>query len=394
MSTGAAFAAVLGLSGAPEPAAPSFDGEMTTAPALLWERDLPGPLVQAAKHVELGTPLIDGDEVLLGALAKDSLFVLDRASGTLIHSYPAKGAVQSAPIVDGNHVIFTDSAGYTFCYPRGGTEPIWQHYGGAPILSSPLLLDGVLYVSNVGNTVYALERSTGGLKWRYVHDKDVARAVRLELYGAPQPVSHGELILAGFHDGALVALTKDRGVREWQSTVGEGKYTDIIGRPAVVGEDVIISGFSTPLVSMKLDSRNVRWRVETGGSTDVVVDEDVGFFAANDGSLMAIDLINGATRWSWESPQGAALTTPVLTEAGLYVGTASGGLFLIDEETGEQEWSFVPGVTISGFTAGLAVEGRQLVAVTNQGRVMSFVSVNDGPDFAREANVLPEAAAR
>ena len=113
----------------------------------------------------------------------------------------------------------------------------------------PLLLDGVLYVSNVGNTVYALERSTGGLKWRYVHDKDVSRAVRLELYGAPQPVSHGEFILAGFHDGALVALTKDRGVREWQSTVGEGKYTDIIGRPAVVGEDVIVSGFSTPLVS-------------------------------------------------------------------------------------------------------------------------------------------------
>ena len=88
------------------------------------------------------------------------------------------------------------------------------------------------------------------------------------------------------------------------------------------------------------------------------------------------------------------MTTPVLTEAGLYVGTANGGLYLIDEETGEQEWSFVPGVTISGFTAGLAVEGRQLVAVTNQGRVMSFVSVDDGPNFARDANALPEAATR
>ena len=72
MSTGAAFAAVLGLSGAPEPVSSSLDGEMATAPALMWERDLPGPLVQAAKHVELGTPLIDGDEVLLGALAKDA----------------------------------------------------------------------------------------------------------------------------------------------------------------------------------------------------------------------------------------------------------------------------------------------------------------------------------
>ena len=362
---------------------------MTAAPALLWERDLPGPLVQAAKHVELGTPLIDGDEVLLGALAKDSLFVLDRASGTLIHSYPAKGAVQSAPIVDGDHVIFTDSAGYTFCYPRGGTEPLWQHYGGAPILSSPLLLDGVLYVSNVGNTVYALERSTGA-PVALRHDKDVAccppRALR-----CTTTASHGEPL-------GQVSRRRPRRANEGPQCPGvaehggRGQVHDIIGRPAVVGEDVIINGSRHRWCRWLIP--DCRWRVETGGSTDVVVDEGVGFFAASNGNLMAIDLINGSTRWSWESPKGSALTTPVLTDAGLYVGTANGGLFLIDEKTGDQEWSFVPGVTISGFTAGLAVEGRQLVAVTNQGRVMSFVSVDDGPDFAREANVLPEAAAR
>ena len=174
----AAFAAVLGLSGAPEPAASSFDGEMTAAPALLWERDLSGPLVQAAKHVELGTPLIDGDEVLLGALAKDSLFVLDRASGTLIHSYPARRF--SRPLSSmGTTSSLRTLPGTPSATPE--VEPAaWQHYGGAPILSSPLLLDGVLYVSNVGNTVHAPERSTGGLKWRYVHDKDVSRVVRLD----------------------------------------------------------------------------------------------------------------------------------------------------------------------------------------------------------------------
>ena len=388
MTIGATFAAVIGLTGGGEPTTQNLDGSFDAPPALVWERDLPGPLVQAAKHVELGTPVIDGDEILVGALGKDALFTLDRYTGTLLHRYPAVGSVQSPALVDGEHVIFSDSAGYTFCYRRGSSEAVWKHYGGAPILSSPLLAGAVLYVANVGSTVYALDRETGTLRWRYVHDRDVGREAQLELYGTPQPVDHGEDVLAAFHDGALVALSKDRGEREWQATVGEGKYTDIIGRPVVVGDDVIVSGFSFPLVSMKLDSKNVRWRVETGGTNEVVVDQGVGYFAGGDGLLSAIDLINGSTRWSWEAPQGASMTTPLLTPAGLVVGTAAGGLHLIDEQTGELEWSYMAGRTLSGFTAGIAVDGRQMVVVTNQGRIMSFVSISEDAGFAANAATL------
>ena len=60
--------------------------------------------------MELGTPLIDGDQILLGGAGQSGLFVLDRYSGTHLHTYPSMGSVQSRPRVDGDTVIFTDSA--------------------------------------------------------------------------------------------------------------------------------------------------------------------------------------------------------------------------------------------------------------------------------------------
>jgi outer membrane protein assembly factor BamB len=377
MSAGAAFALTLGLSPGPAANAPSLAGSFEHAPALVWERDLPGPLVQAAKHVELGTPVIDGDHIFLGASGKDALFVLDRYSGTRLGEYPAIGSVQSAAVVSSEHVLFTDTAGYTFCYARESAELIWKHYGGAPILSSPVVDTGVVFVANVGGAVYALKLDDGSLVWRHVQEKDVSREVRLELYGAPKPVLIGDLVLVGFHNGALVGLSKALGERKWQRVVGEGRYSDIIGAPVVLGEDVLVSGFSTPFLSLKLDSRNVRWRIETGGSAAAIVDGDRVFHGSGDGKLRSIDSVTGTPQWTWEAPSKTALTEPVMTEAGLFVGTAGGELFLIDEDSGKVSWRLMPGRQISGFSASIAVEGRQMVVVTNAGRVMSLLSAQE-----------------
>jgi len=395
MSTGAVFAAVLGLtSGGGETVSPSLEGSFDQAPALVWARDLPGPLVEAAKHVELGEPVIDGDHIYLGASGKEKLFVLNRYSGTLLGAYPAVGSVQSAPVLSEEHVLFTDTAGYTFCYERDSKKLVWKHYGGAPILSSPVVDDGVVFIANVGNAVYALKVADGSLVWRHVQEVDANREARLELYGAPKPVLDGDLVLAGFHNGALVGLTKTLGERKWQRSVGEGRYTDLIGAPVVVGEDVILSGFSSPLVSVKLDSRNIRWRIDTGGSTAAIVDGERVYHGSGDGKLRSVDALTGSSIWTWEAPKESALTSPVMTEAGLFVGTADGGLYLVDEESGEQTWKLMSEHNISGFSAAIAVEGRQMVVVTNAGRVMSLVSVDNAADFTQGVGSLPHELAK
>ncbi len=374
MSITPAFAAVLGLGAAPvtEPAE-NRAGSIDAPPALIWERDLPGPPLAAASHTELGTPVLHGGQVLVGSAGSNALYALDRHHGTLMHEYPSNGPVQAAPVVVEGEVVFTDAAGYTWCYRLGETSPKWKHYGGAPILSEATILDGVVYVANVGNAVYALSLDDGQIRWRHKQEKDFTRAGQLELYGAPSPTVHDELVLAGFHSGAVVGLNRDTGVREWQRQVGEGRYPDIIGSPLVVGNDALVSAFSSPLMSLNLETQSVRWRVDTGGSDAPILRDETVYFGGADGVLRSLDVVTGAPNWTWEAPEGGALTAPVSTPAGLFVGASNGGLFLVDHTSGETVWTLDPGYRIAGVSAELGVEGRQVVMVTNAGRIMSLV---------------------
>ena len=141
----------------------SFDGP----PILEWRTPLPGPRMSSASHTELGAPVLKGEHIYLGSAADDALLVLHREDGRLLRRFPASAPVQSAPVLLDDILLFSDTSGATWCYPMDGTEPLWTHRGGAPILASPRVAEDVVLVSNLADAIVALDRNTGELKWRF-----------------------------------------------------------------------------------------------------------------------------------------------------------------------------------------------------------------------------------
>jgi outer membrane protein assembly factor BamB len=390
MSIKAAFAGILGLTATATHSTPSVDGVIDGPPALVWERDLPGARVPAASHTELGDPLIVGQHILVGSAGSNALYALNRHSGAVDHVYPTAGPVQAAPVLNDDRIVISDAAGYTWCYRLGAEKEEWKHYGGAPIMSSAAVENDRVYVANVGSAVYALSLDDGSLVWRHLQERDVQRKSRMELFGAPSPVVSGELVLVGFHDGSLVALTRDTGERQWQRRVGEGRYPDVLGEPLMADNDVIVAGFSEPLMSLNLETRNVRWRIDAGGTSAAVIDRDWIVHGGTDGKLRSVDKLTGAPRWVWEAPSSGSLTQPIVTEAGILVGSSTDSLYLIDDETGEERWHFDPGYRVAGVSANVAVDGRQIVVVTNAGRIMSLVVPTPAAGWAKNVGILPQ----
>jgi outer membrane protein assembly factor BamB len=336
-------------------------------------RSLPGPIFPAARHTELGAPLIHGGAIYLGSAGSDALYILSRRDGTLLGSFDAAGPVQSAPVIDGDRIYFTDSAGYTWCYPLAGGKDHWRHYGGAPILAQPTVDGGQVFVSNVGGVSYALAAQDGALQWRHEQEVDITRRSQLELYGTPTPVLSEGVVLVGAHDGSVVALERVKGLRLWQRKVGEGRYPDLIGTPVVREGDVIVAGFSEPLVSLDMQSRNVRWRVEAGGVQAPLLDGRQVYHGGSDSKLRKIDAVTGSVVWTWECEAGGTLGGPIKTEAGILVASSEGSVYLIDDADGAERWVYRPGHHLDGITAGIATDGRQTVIVTNAGKVISLI---------------------
>jgi len=108
--------------------------------------------------------------------------------------------------------------------------------------ATPLMIDGVLYVSGSWSMVYAFNAATGELLWQY--DPQVPREKLLEL--CCDAINRGVAawegrIFVGTIDGRLVALNAADGSVAWDvSTIPEGSAYSITGAPRVIKGKVII----------------------------------------------------------------------------------------------------------------------------------------------------------
>jgi len=350
----------------------SFDGAFDRPPRVSWGRALPGGRPSAGARSELGRPHLTASSIFVGSSGDDALFELRRDDGSLVRSFPAGAAVMAEPEVRDAFVLFSDSAGYTWRYDREGSLA-WKHYAGAPVLARPLVVADAAYISALDGTVHAVDLASGATRWLYTHPRDATRQADLELFGAPTPVLAAGLLLVGFHDGSLVALDEASGEPAWESRVGEGRYPDLIGPPLIEGQHAFLGGFSAPFLCLDLDSRVVAWRLDAGVAAQAAVQGQTVFVPGSDGKLRALDRYSGVEIWSWDSQTAGALTAPLSTQAGLLIASSDGGIWLIDPYTGLETWHFDEGYMLDGVSVALAIDGRQAIAVTNAGNLLSLV---------------------
>lgn len=373
----------LGPEAAPAPARTTRGpGQLDRAPVEVWRRDLPAPPVNAATHAERGRPVIADGEVFLGAAGGRALFRLGLTDGRLLGSFPAEGAVQSAPVVDAERVWFGDTGGTVWCYGRDGAL-VWSYRVGSPVLADPALVDGILYVAGVGDLVVAIDARTGELVWRYQQRPDPTRAGELALYASPTPAVIGDVVVVGFSTGEVVALDRVRGEPQWARRVGEGRYPDVVAPVVTVGGDLVASGYYGPVVAIDARTQNVRWRIDAGsGARPAIVDRDGPLLLVPDttGGLRAIVALTGAELWRWDSGTDGPLGEPIPTPFGVLVPATEGAITAIDLDTGAPIWRWSGDVVLDGVSVAPAVSGRALVFVTNSGVVHGLVAPRPASD--------------
>ncbi|MEQ1572022.1 MAG: PQQ-binding-like beta-propeller repeat protein, partial [Myxococcota bacterium] len=362
-----------------------FPGVFDHPPALQYRVALPGGRLNAATHSEWSSPLLVGDWVVVGSAAGQAMYALSRRDGTLVRTFPADASVESPAAVRGSKVVFSDSGGNTWCYDLDGTL-VWRHDGNAPVLVAPTIdPDGkVAIVGNVDDLAVALDLSTGALVWQYQAKRDATRQAELSLFAAPRPAIVDGKVYLGFSSGTLVAVDLATGEEQWKRSVGEGRYPDLVSDPVVSGNDVYASGYFKPLVAVDLPTHNVRWRVDAGAArSPTLIDGADGskvlIHPGSDGTLRAIATLTGAELWRWSSGTSGALTSPVVTPAGLVVGSSAGSIYLVDPATGDELWRWHEPYLLQGLSSEPAVEGRQLVFTSNAGFLYSLLAPLPSP---------------
>jgi alcohol dehydrogenase (cytochrome c) len=114
-------------------------------------------------------------------------------------------------------------------------EWAWAMNEGGATEPTPIVHDGIIYLSNTSNTVQALDGKTGELIWENRIGPDSTRG-----YGATRSLAiYGDKVFVPTTDARLYALDARTGAIVWQTALAEGKGYSTTAGPIVIHGKVL-----------------------------------------------------------------------------------------------------------------------------------------------------------
>ncbi len=394
MSRSAALALALTIAAGcgPSEATPSIYPETTDAARALLELAYVRPLTTSPGPIrfpdELGAVASDPTRGIVYAGGRDgSLLALDIDRGEVVWEHVFQGAIGAAPVLLGDEPVLLVGTGNGVLTALDVEKRSvrWSYETQGTILEPPLVVDGVVYLVNSRDQVFALDARTGAWRWQYEQPFSKDFTVRghaglryVDDFDASIP--EGGMLVTGFDNGKVVAIGASSGEPLWIVNVaaaGETTFVDADGTPwfdRQAGE-VIVSGVSTGVYGLALADGAQRWFRPVKGAGSVVGAADGTLIFAS--SLEGVFAIERGGRLLWRQQQDpGTLSTPVVIGESVYVGHSEQGMVAFDVITGELLARLEIGSGISGAPVYDAAT-RRLYAISNRALFLAYRVVGE-----------------
>lgn len=301
------------------------------------------------------------DGVLFFASDDGNLYAVDAASGRQKWKYSTQGPAPSSPAVAGGMVYFGSYDGRFYALDEATGDLRWKFrtdgerqfeakglHGFQPknqtfpdpfdmYLSSPVVAQGAVYFGSGDGNAYALDASSGDLKWKF-HTNDV-------IHAAPA-YADGTVYIAGW-DSFLYALDAATGKEKWRFGGGQDPFVHnqagFQASPAVAGGLVYVGCRDSNLYAIDAATGKEKWKVNNQGSwvitSPAVVNGKVIFGTSDSRLYQVADAASGKVLVKQEV-KGNIFSSPAVAGDTVFYGTLNGMLEARDLASGELLWQY------------------------------------------------------
>jgi outer membrane protein assembly factor BamB len=240
--------------------------------------------------------------------------------------------------------------------PSSGIQP---NGGYLSVLTTPVVANGMVYVSARSGKIYALDAASGALRWSF--DSKVPTLIDGTIYDPGQVAVANNVVYGAFYN-TLVAVDAQHGTLLWSKQISQGQ---IFNDPQFVKDTLYIASYEEShhhagqsqtgyVYAFDAKSGSQHWRYDVGNwvLSDPIVANGMVYFGSYNHLVYALKASDGSKQWSYDTG-GQVFDSPIVSNGVVYVdeqGNADEGsidgrstvqpaLIAINATTGAKLWS-------------------------------------------------------
>jgi outer membrane protein assembly factor BamB len=280
---------------------------------------------------------------------------------TVQWTFKAAGPIVTSPAIADGVVYIGSLSGHLYAIDQQTGQQKWQFKSSRPIASSATVVDGTLYFVSSAGSIVALDIATGQPRWTYAMEYERKFEAK-NLHGYPSaaqtipdawdvftssPAVVSGKVFFGSGDGNVYAVDARSGVLQWKFATQDVVHAS----PAVVGNTVYIGSWDGHLYAIDAETGQQKWVFE--GGQDPAIHNQVGFqsspavadgtvyIGSRDAHVYALDAATGRRKWDYPTSKSWVNGTPAVRDGIVYVGTSDSSRFMaLDARTGRLRFNF------------------------------------------------------
>src|ERR1700739_225077 len=324
--------------------------------------------------LRLGLGLAVDDGHVYAAGHKGEVASFDIASGRMAWRTRIKAPLSGGTAVGEGVVLMGSSDGQLFALEAASGKRRWSVRVSGEVLAPAAISERLIALRTVDGKLHALAPADGHELW--VQQQPVPR---LSLRGTARPVIAGDLVLCGFDNGKVVAVTAGEGSVQWEATITPPhgrteleRLVDIDTAVRVSGQDVYTVGFHGKVAMLAIDTGQVWWSHDASSYRSLTLDDDALYLSTADGEIAALRTRTGAELWRQKALLPRGLTAPAAMDAdnALVVADFQGYVHFLDKATGALAARTRDGKVRVSTTP--VVVGNVVLVVNDRGRISPY----------------------
>lgn len=314
----------------------------------------------------ISTPVKTLDMVIAGN-QNGTIVGLSSKDGKQLWSFQTEGGIYSSPVAVGKAIVFGSADGIIYCLGAKTGKLIWKRPTGSPVLGSPMENNGIIYIGN-SRSLMALASNTGDKLWSFDSLKGPV---------VSRPILYDDKIIFGAWDTYLYALNRSTGELKWKWSNGSSvrNYSPASCIPVANNGIVYVVAPDRYITAINANDGKTLWR-----NNDATVRESIGssenvqwiYGKTMQDTIVAYKNSTDKQSAAWKMHVGFGyehVPSMLIEKDGqLFFGTRNGVVYSIDPQQQKINWAYK--IDNSMVNTVRILNGKQLLASTMDGKVV------------------------